>query len=409
MSLYPLRAMKYLLAAAIALLMSAAASAQSASLPEIRSLVQQSQNQKAFSRLEAYLERRPEDEEARLLKGVLLTRLGRVDEAISAFRSLAEDKPGLPEPHNNLAVLYAAQGRYDEARQSLEKAVALQPGYATARENLGDIYTRLAHLEYLRAYEVDGTNTRALSKANTMVELFEQISEGFPGSQPLTKLDPITAPAQTESKQPAPMPQPKAAPRPAPVSQAEPPPMAKPESPMTPTSEPAPTPKSQPAPIRGPVASAAEAVECFNVSGLSDEGDAAAVATWFEQRGIDAHSGVREQKQFLNFQVYTPPLESRDAAKALYKEMKAAGIQDIALIYKGTLTNGISLGIYSTESAARRRMTLVKERGFEVDFRYRNRTRQVPFVEATAPEGVVNQNAFSQAFPDFDIAPTPCR
>lgn len=360
--------MKHFLAAAIAILMTAAALAQSASLSEIRSLAQQARYQEAYDRLGTYLERRPGDEQGRLLKGVLLTRLDRIDEAIEAFRDLAGDKPELPEPHNNLAVLHAAQGRYDDARRSLEKAVALQPGYGTARENLGDIYARLAHLEYMRAYEIDGNNIRALDKANTVVNLFERISRGAASAPPVPEPEPIIASARPEPPAPASLP------------------------------EPAPPPR----------ASAGDAAECFGISGMGDEGDAAAVAAWFEQRGVNVQSGVREENKLLNFQVYAPPLGSRAAAKALFNEMKAAGIKDIALIPRGDLTNGVSLGVYSTEAAAQRRLTLLQEMGYAVEYRHRNRTRRVPFVEATALESVVNLDAFGQAFPNFPIVSVPC-
>jgi hypothetical protein len=376
--------MKYFLAAAIAILMTAAALAQTVSLPEIRSMAQRSRYQEAYDRLERYLERRPGDEQGRLLKGVLLTRLDRINEAIEAFRQLASDEPGLPEPYNNLAVLYAAQGRYEEARQSLETAVALQPGYGTARENLGDIYARLAHLEYMRAYEIDGTNTRALDKANTVVNLFDRISRSSPGVGSVPEPAPITASARPKPPAPIPAPAPE----------------------LEPVSEPVPAPK--PAPTPPPIASAGHSVECFGVSDLSDEGDAAAAAAWFEQRGVNVISGMREEKEFLNFQVYSPPLESRAEARALYNQMKAAGIKDIALIYKGGLRNGVSLGVYHTEAKAQRRMTLLEQMGYGVEYRHRSRTRRVPFVEATALEDLVNQEAFGQAFPNHSLVRISC-
>ena len=351
--------MKHFLAAALALLMTAAASAQNASHSDIRTLAQQSRYQEAYDRLKTYLDRRPGDEQARLLNGVLLTRLERYDDAIEAFRDLAGDKPGLPEPHNNLAVLYAAQGRYDEARESLEKAVALQPGYGTARENLGDIYARLAHLEYMRAYEIDSGNARALDKANTVVNLFERIA--------------------------------KAQSRPAP-----------PPEPITAASEPAP----EPAPP--PVASVAAGSECFSITNLRDNGDAVAVAAWFEQRGANTRSGVREETVYLNFQVYIPPLESRAAAKARYNELKAIGITDIAIIPRGELRNGISLGVYGTEAAAKRRMMLLTERGYQVDFRQRNRTMQMPYVDVSGFENSDSLETFGQTFPNLVNAPTGC-
>lgn len=364
--------MKYFPAAAIAILITAAAQAQTASLPEIRSLAQQSRYQEAYDRLEEYLDRRPADEQARLLKGVLLTRLDRIDEAIGTFRGLLEDRPTLPEPYNNLAVLYAAEGRYDEAREALEKAVALQPGYATARENLGDIYARLAHLEYMRAYQIDGTNIHSMDKANTVANLFEQIAGDNEAAPPVPKPGPIVASA----------------------------------APNAATPNPVPTPQSPSVAASG--ANASGAVECFGVSGFKDDGDTAKVAAWFEQRGVSVLSGVREEKEFLNFQVYLPPLESPALARARFDEMQAAGMKDVALIPTGDLANGLSLGVYGSEANAKRRMTILREMGYEAEVRHRSRTRRVPFVEATAPQGTVEQQAFRQTFPGYPVARISC-
>jgi tetratricopeptide (TPR) repeat protein len=378
--------MKYFLAAAIAILIFTVAPAQTASLPEVRSLARQSRYQEAYDRLEEYLAGRPADEQGRLLKGVLLARLDRIDEAIGTFRELAEDRPTLPEPYNNLAVLYAAEGRYDEARQALEEAVALQPGYATARENLGDIYARLAHLEYMRAYEIDGTNLRSLEKANAVANLFERIALGVAAEAPpdtggMVASAAPEAPPDTGGMMASAGPE-AAAPIPAPVPE---PAAVLPADPRT-----------------------GGAMECFGVSGLKHEGDAAEVATWFEQQGVSVLSGMREEKEYLNFQVYLPPLESRAAAKALFDEMRAAGINDIALIPRGGLANGISLGVYGSQANARRRMTILREMGYQVEIRHRSRTRQAPFVEATALQGLFDQQAFNQAFPSYPVERISC-
>lgn len=360
----PATALKRILLAVIAVAAVASAAAQSDSLADIRALARESRYQEAHDRLETYLARRPQDEEARLLKGVLLTRLERIDEAIDAFLALARDNPDLAEPHNNLAVLYAAQGRYDEARSALEKAVRIKPDYATAHENLGDIYARLSHQQYMRAYRIDEGNARALDKATTVVNLFERISTGF----------------------------------------AKSPPAAEPE--VASASPPTPAPSAPPEPE--PASGAAGEIVCFGVSGLGDEGDAAAVAAWLEQRGVEADWGTRAEKEFLNYQVYIPPLESRAAAKALIDELNAAGIVDLSLVYKGELTNGVSLGVYNSEKRAQRRIERLEQMGYEATYRHRTRTRQVPYVDATTLEGVVNENAFNQAFPAFGIVPAPC-
>lgn len=106
------------------------------------------------------------------LKGLILTRKDRLDEARKLFEDLTEDNPELPEPFNNLAVIYAAQGDYANARLALQKAINTHPSYATAHENLGDIYAKMASKAYNEALELDNSNETAREKLLLVSDLF---------------------------------------------------------------------------------------------------------------------------------------------------------------------------------------------------------------------------------------------
>ena len=97
---------------------------------------------------------------ARFLKGVILAKQNRTQEAIDVLTALSEEFPELPEPHNNLAVLYASQGRYEDARRELEMAVRAYPDYAMGYQNLGDVYAALAAQAYEKALRLDAKSER---------------------------------------------------------------------------------------------------------------------------------------------------------------------------------------------------------------------------------------------------------
>ena len=118
----------------------------------------------ALSRIEKYLQTKPDDVAARFLRGVILVDQDRVADAIDAFTRLTQDYPELPEAQNNLAVLYAGQGHYERARYALEQAILASPTDATAQENLGDVYARLASQAYERAITLAPTNRAAKTK-----------------------------------------------------------------------------------------------------------------------------------------------------------------------------------------------------------------------------------------------------
>lgn len=133
-------------------------------LSEARKLLDAKRYDEAIARLDALSKERPREAQARFLKAVAESDVGRAQDAVVTLRALLSDFPELPEPRNNLAVLYAAQGNYPLARQELELAIAAAPDYAVAHENLGDVYARLAAAEYERAAALDKSNRTAPAK-----------------------------------------------------------------------------------------------------------------------------------------------------------------------------------------------------------------------------------------------------
>lgn len=342
--------------------MFAPAYGQTSSLSDIRELAAQARYADAYRQLEIYLEARPADEQARLLRGVLLTRLNRVDEAIEAFRRLAEDNPNLAEPHNNLAVLFAAQGRFEEARRALLDAVELQPEYDIARENLGDIYARLADIEYRRAHRANRGNVRAREKAETIGRLFESIraSEAVatplpePASEPMTASSVATA-TTVETDEPA--------------------------------------------------------QRCLTLSSVVRAWEAVGdeITDWLESRGAKIIStGLNEEGVPAGFQIHVPPMPDRGQAVALMEKMKQSGVTHLYMIESGALTGGISLGVYKTESASGRRMAKLREMGFEVERRELFETSTTFEIEVDVSQSNLNPAEVKETFSDFDAEPTPC-
>jgi len=128
---------------------------------------------RALARVDKALNTDPKDTQLRFLRGVLLTELGRRDDAILLFRQMIQDFPELPEPYNNLAVLQASGGDLDSARETLEAATRVLPSYGLAHENLGDIYLRLAqraweHAEFLNPAQAARVQER-LSLARDLI------------------------------------------------------------------------------------------------------------------------------------------------------------------------------------------------------------------------------------------------
>lgn len=162
------------------------------SIPEVQRLLKQGQSTQALEKADVYVGKNPKDPQGRFLKGIALTELNRIPEALAIFSKLTEDFPELPEPYNNLAVLYAQQKQYDKARTALEMAIRTHPSYTIAHENLGDIYAKLASQAYDKALQLDNSNATAQSKMALIRDLIS-LSGKTGASKPTTSASSATA------------------------------------------------------------------------------------------------------------------------------------------------------------------------------------------------------------------------
>ena len=133
-------------------------------IQEANALLKAGRYPEALEHVNKAIAAKPEDPQARFLKGLILTEQGDTEDAIEVFQKLTKDYPDLPEPYNNLAVIYAGRGQYEKARAELEKSIRTHSSYATAYENLGDVYARLASQAYDKALQLDSSNSTAQSK-----------------------------------------------------------------------------------------------------------------------------------------------------------------------------------------------------------------------------------------------------
>jgi len=214
-------------------------------LPEVQNLVRQKKLDQALEKIDTYLAPRPKDAQGRFAKGLILTELNRIDDAVSVFAQLTRDYPTLPEPYNNLAVLYAQQRQYDKARAALEMAIKTHPSYATAHENLGDVYARLASQAYNKALQLDAGNITAQSKLAMIHDLVDTSRTGSESGGVVRNTPPVVV---ASAPQPVP---------PAPSVKNTPPPVSTPVAVPTPPPAPpktleSPTPPAPPTPAIPP-------------------------------------------------------------------------------------------------------------------------------------------------------------
>lgn len=83
-------------------------------------------------------------------RGIALTRLGRIDEAIASNRQFVSLFPGNADAHYNLAESCLAARRYDDAIAAARCALAIDPGHSLSRLDLGLALAASGRLEQAR-------------------------------------------------------------------------------------------------------------------------------------------------------------------------------------------------------------------------------------------------------------------
>ena len=121
--------------------MIGAVTAHADEMQEASALLKAHRYPEALEHVSKVIAAKPEDPQARFLKGLILTEQGDTKAAIEVFEKLTKDYPDLPEPYNNLAVIYASQGHYEKARIELERSIRTQSslpreGYQPCRRYL---------------------------------------------------------------------------------------------------------------------------------------------------------------------------------------------------------------------------------------------------------------------------------
>jgi tetratricopeptide (TPR) repeat protein len=118
---------------------------------------------RALEHFERALEQNPRYIEAHIHRGILLSDLGRTEEAAEAFRHAAQHNVPLPSgfpahvaanlanQHATLAAAYAESGAMDQSIEQYRRAVALGPNFADIRYKLAR--TLLEHGDVLSARE----------------------------------------------------------------------------------------------------------------------------------------------------------------------------------------------------------------------------------------------------------------
>ena len=148
----------------------------------------------------------------------------------------------------------------------------------------------------------------------------------------------------------------------------------------------------------------------MRAAGFANRAVADEAARWLRSRdatGVALRAKTREA--IKRYRVYLPPLASRKEAAAKVREIRALGVRDVAVIGRGTLANGVSLGVYRQERNMRRRTVQLQAMGIPHRFMKETKTVETYAIEARAAgdRGALNE-AWAARFPGRPLKAVDC-
>lgn len=120
------------------------------------------------------------------------------------------------------------------------------------------------------------------------------------------------------------------------------------------------------APVAARAAPDGTAARCVHLGVFTDASVAQKALDTLRATGAQADA-IRRSRSPRGFNVQIPPLPSTQAATDLQAKLVTAGFTDQFLIREGAQANGIALGRFSTESAARTLQRKLAAAGFAAD------------------------------------------
>ncbi len=99
-------------------------------------------------KLEAVIEKDPDNAEAYKLLGLSYEAKGKLTKAADAYKASLDADSDQPEVIYNLAGILNQSGKTDEATELMEKAVKIDEDFMAAKLFLGDLYAKQGEVDY---------------------------------------------------------------------------------------------------------------------------------------------------------------------------------------------------------------------------------------------------------------------
>ena len=152
-----------------------------------------------------------------------------------------------------------------------------------------------------------------------------------------------------------------------------------------------------------------ERMLCISFGPFAESYQAGELSNWLKENKIQTKQRTESDGKDQLFWIYLSPSESKDEAIAAIEELRGKGIYDYKLIDKGNLQNAISLGLFSNQATANRRLNELKNIGYLPIMVPYHKTQSVIWVDAKLDKRGNILSDFFSGFPSrFNSIPVKC-
>ncbi len=152
-----------------------------------------------------------------------------------------------------------------------------------------------------------------------------------------------------------------------------------------------------------------ERMLCVSFGPFAESYQASELSNWLKKNEIQTKQRTESDRKDQLFWIYLSPSESKDEAIAAIEELRGKGIHDYKLIDKGNLQNAISLGLFSNQAAANRRLNELKNIGYLPIMVPYHKTQSIIWVDAKLDKQEDTLTDFFNGYPSrFNLVPVKC-
>ncbi|MFB3116941.1 MAG: SPOR domain-containing protein [Gammaproteobacteria bacterium] len=152
-----------------------------------------------------------------------------------------------------------------------------------------------------------------------------------------------------------------------------------------------------------------ERMLCVSFGPFAESYQAGELSNWLKENEIQTKQRTESDGKDQLFWIYLSPSESKDEAIAAIEELRGKGIHDYKLIDKGNLQNAISLGLFSNQAAANRRLNELKNIGYLPIMVPYHKTQSIIWVDAKLDKQEITLSDFFNGYPSrFNSVPVKC-